>query len=518
MEGNAVSRDEVLAVCLTSSKETTVDKVCNNTVILRDNANIINMFLAPYSLSGKGTVIESGDNKLILDENWRGEGSKVDPCTPNSLNKVMYFDQIEIGWSDGKTLDIKNFEANATSGGGDITFIVNDVNTKVNVSELKNDAEKAVAVEATGRVRDQMGDDRELAENLQKLASSVSVEKENGVDAPQVTESVKVQEGDVHGSVSAEIDTTGQVMEGSVVKKANTVNESLNNMSGIQYMAFRSQMNDLQKRLRALRAQPGTRDNGCWARTFAGKDKYTSLGSDYRYNGLQFGTDRRIGRCIAGLALGYTDAETRRHNGKADDKQYHVGAYAGWQGSKGDFVDLVAKFNRFDSEHELVATNGDMSTSGQNTWGASLTAEYGRHIVLQDSGFYLEPHVGAMYGHLDGTSFMTSRGVRVRQDSAEALIGKAGLTVGYTFTRIRGSVYARAELLHDWGGETEQTMSKARATKSIGHDLSDTYGEFAIGGTCGLTENAYLFAEVQTTTGDHIEQPWHVNFGISQGF
>ncbi|MFR1630498.1 MAG: autotransporter domain-containing protein, partial [Sutterella wadsworthensis] len=48
-----------------------------------------------------------------------------------------------------------------------------------------------------------------------------------------------------------------------------------------------------------------------------------------------------------------------------------------------------------------------------------------------------------------GDDFVTEIGVSVSQDDFESLIGRLGVRAGFNFPNDRGTVYARASVLHD---------------------------------------------------------------------
>lgn len=63
-----------------------------------------------------------------------------------------------------------------------------------------------------------------------------------------------------------------------------------------------------------------------------------------------------------------------------------------------------------------------------------------------------------------GDDFVTEIGVSVSQDDFESLIGRLGVRAGFNFPNDRGTVYARASVLHDFKGEMS---SRARLCGQI---------------------------------------------------
>ena len=79
-----------------------------------------------------------------------------------------------------------------------------------------------------------------------------------------------------------------------------------------------------------------------------------------------------------------------------------------------------------------------------------------------------------------GDDFVTEIGVSVSQDDFESLIGRLGVRAGFNFPNDRGTVYARASVLHDFKGE----MSSRRVVED---DLGGTWYEFGLGANFSLT-------------------------------
>ena len=76
-----------------------------------------------------------------------------------------------------------------------------------------------------------------------------------------------------------------------------------------------------------------------------------------------------------------------------------------------------------------------------------------------------------------GDDFVTEIGVSVSQDDFESLIGRLGVRAGFNFPNDRGTVYARASVLHDFKGEMSSRLDYAGKSRVVEDDLGGTWYE-----------------------------------------
>ena len=80
-----------------------------------------------------------------------------------------------------------------------------------------------------------------------------------------------------------------------------------------------------------------------------------------------------------------------------------------------------------------------------------------------------------------GDDFVTEIGVSVSQDDFESLIGRLGVRAGFNFPNDRGTVYARASVLHDFKGEMSSRLDYAGKSRVVEDDLGGTwYANFSL--------------------------------------
>lgn len=282
-------------------------------------------------------------------------------------------------------------------------------------------------------------------------------------------------------------------------------------------MTFRSQMNDLQKRMGDLRTMP--KESGAWVRYYGGQQKYSSGGMKNDYNTIQIGSDYRINdNFYVGATFSYTDDDGKLKNGTSEGKQYSFGLYGGWMADNGQFVDVIVKRHRINTEFDLHNTSGIAQAGDYYNWGNSVSVEYGWRLNCPATNFWVEPQAEISYGRVDSVKYRTSAGVEVKQDAVSSLVGRLGVAVGYTFPDNKGSAYFKASALHDWDSEADTQMTYKSQKRSYTDDLGGTWGEFALGATYNVTNNFTAYGEVQTTTGTPLRNPWQVSVGVRYTF
>ena len=325
---------------------------------------------------------------------------------------------------------------------------------------------------------------------------------------------VTYKEGLVSGAVIADVTSDGEI---TVQEAQNTVNASLLDIASSNYLFFRSQINDVSARMGDLRSMPKTA--GAWVRYYGGQNKYSDRGQKEKYNTLQLGADAFINNNFyLGGTFSYTDGDGTLRNGSTDDKNYNFGIYGGWVGDAGQFVDVIIKRHRVETDFDLYNTSGLVSSGSYHNWGTSASVEAGWRLQCPNTGFYAEPQVELQLGRLDSVNYRTSKGVNVQQDGIDSIIGRAGVAVGYTFPENKGTAYAKASILHDWKGEVKSTFSANGQTRTYKDDLGGTWGEFAVGGTYNPTQNLSAYGQVKTSTGSPVRNHWQVSVGLRYNF
>ena len=177
----------------------------------------------------------------------------------------------------------------------------------------------------------------------------------------------------------------------------------------------------------------------------------------------------------------------------------------------GQFVDVILKRTRMDTDFKLKYATGTESNGDFKTWGTSLAVQYGWRLPYKSTAFWLEPQAEVTYGHLEGVDYTTSAGVNAHQKGMDSLVGRLGLSVGYT--KDANTVYAKASAAHEFEGESSATMCSGQSL-TLEQDIGGTWGEVAVGGTVRLNKSIAAYGEFQTAFCSPVKTPYQWNIGM----
>lgn len=336
----------------------------------------------------------------------------------------------------------------------------------------------------------------------------------NTTDAKGVELVLNVAEGAVQGAVSQNVEADGT--QGEVRQAVNQKLDGYSSIAALSAVQWRHENDTLLKRMGELRDAQGT--VGAWARIYGSEQEYGAQSVMAKNTTVQVGADYDVGSgWKVGGAFSYTDGSSSFDMGESDSNMYGVAVYGTWLADNGQFVDLIAKYSRLSNEFTSGTMKGDFDNNA-----FSVAAEYGWHLALNDVAF-VEPSAGVTYGRIMGDDFMAHNGVKVEQDDYDSLIGRLGVRSGFYFPNQKGTVYARAAVLHDFMGDMEATASKANAQGTmqrsrLKEELGDTWVEYAIGANFNLSKTAYAFVDLEKTTGGDVKESWKWTLGARVAF
>ena len=151
-----------------------------------------------------------------------------------------------------------------------------------------------------------------------------------------------------------------------------------------------------------------------------------------------------------------------------------------------NFVELC-KVSNLENDFKVYDTKNNKITGDFNNTGVSLSAEYGRKNVLHN-GWYIEPQAQFTLGYLGGDSYTTSNGIEVSQSGIKSAVGRIGFNIGKEVGS-KGVVYAKANLLHEFGGGYDVTMYDGRDGVKVGDTFNDTWFEYGVGAAFAAGKN-----------------------------
>ena len=274
------------------------------------------------------------------------------------------------------------------------------------------------------------------------------------------------------------------------------------------YYAWLHGSDNLRSRLGELRQNS---ERGAWARVFGGK--LSGSGYDNKYHTYQVGYDQALGNWQLGAAYEYTKGDVSGTT-SGDSKVGAVSLYGTMQQADGSAFDIVLKHGRIYGD---VKTWGQYPDSGAyETNATSLSVEYNKRLE-QQHGIFVEPQAQLVYGHINGNSYTTAKGIDVTTDGIDTLVGRLGISAGQQLRH--GSVYARLSLLHEFCGDgTARLTDKNGAALTRDFDYGDTWFELALGGNVALGKNCELYGDVERGFGADVNKKWGANLGVRYSF
>ena len=268
----------------------------------------------------------------------------------------------------------------------------------------------------------------------------------------------------------------------------------------------RIMMSDLRKRMGDIRTDTNT--NGAWAR-YEGGRLSGSNGLENDFNTIQVGGDTKFGDWRVGGAFNYTTGDVDYARGDADMDSYGLSAYGLWLGEQGQFVDIVARVSKADTDMKVDG----FKTGSMDSMAYSLSGEFGWRFALNDM-VYVEPQVEAAYTYVDADDLDVDT-ASYKFDSVNSFIGRAGFAAGLKCPDNFGDVYFHASALHEFSGDSEITGGNGSKYKMDG---KDTWVEYGIGANFNINKATYVWADVQRTSGADLDEDWRANVGVRYSF
>lgn len=323
---------------------------------------------------------------------------------------------------------------------------------------------------------------------------------------------VQVNEGLLIGQMQADTinHLDGNTIANVKIAQSTTV-DAISHLQNAAALSWRQEDATLSKRLGDLRQGDG--DQGFWVRLNRGEFKYDNAKNQNNF--FQMGYDKAGGDWHYGAAISRNSGKTTYGDATAKNRSLALTLYGTWLGDKGHYADIVLKKGRLSNDYDISAPIG--FTHGQyKTWGSSISAEYGREIAMGDKA-YFTPQAQLSWLRIAGKDYTTANGIAISQDSQSSTIGRLGFELGSRLGD-NGNVYAKASVLHDFGGSSDTRLSYNGVSTTCSNDLGDTWYEAGIGFNLKTKDNSYLYADVSKAFGGDYKTPWQWNVGMRWTF
>ena len=275
----------------------------------------------------------------------------------------------------------------------------------------------------------------------------------------------------------------------------------------------------LLKRLGELRND--SQDDGIWARLVNKHlERDGRHGFEGNYKTIQVGYDKKRdtennGSWYYGGAISHLWGDTDYTDGHGSQKETDLSLYGTNIRPRGHYLDLIARVGRIDSDY--TTSYGDHGKF--ENWGMSFGAEYGRQKAL-GGGWSIEPQAQLTYHYLWGDDYTTRNGAKVSQDNADSLVGRLGFVLSRDFnagTTHAGRVYLKASLLHDFLGDTANTITDDISYRDD-DDLGDTWYVAGIGTDINLGRNTRFYFDAERNFNADVKMKYRFNAGLRFGF
>ncbi|MBV6752197.1 autotransporter outer membrane beta-barrel domain-containing protein [Pseudomonas chlororaphis] len=275
----------------------------------------------------------------------------------------------------------------------------------------------------------------------------------------------------------------------------------------------------LRTRMGELRFNDG--QSGSWARAYGNKynvSESSGVGYSQNQQGFSLGADAPLpmgdGHWLIGALAGHSNSDLSLKGGTTGNvKSYYVGGYTTWlEPETGYYFDGVVKLNRFENESKVAMSDGTQSKGNYGTTGIGGSAEFGRHIKL-DNDFFVEPFGQLSAVTIRGKNYNLDNGLQAEGDQTRSFLGKVGATVGRNLTLDSGTVvqpYLRAAVAHEFAKNNEVKVNNT----VFNNDLSGSRSEFGAGVAVKLSKDLQVHADFDYANGKSIEQPFGANVGL----
>ena len=290
---------------------------------------------------------------------------------------------------------------------------------------------------------------------------------------------------------------------------------------------WRIEGNNLMKRMGELRSDKEAAQGGVWARYYRGElsaDSAYDRNYSQDYTAFQGGIDKvqdyKGGKLYTGIAVNRIDSNAGYTAGSGDLSSTGVGLYASWLGSKGHYVDVIARGSKLANDFKLVDLSGNAAKADYDTWAYGISAEYGYRQNL-NAGWFVEPQAELSLGRIGSVDYTTSNDVTIKQDSVNSAVVRLGFLGGKEFT-IGGrtsNAYVKASALHDFGGDGGATGYYENTSLALQTgDLMGTWYEIGLGANLGIAKNSNLYFDALKTFGGNLRTDWQFNAGLRFSF
>lgn len=329
----------------------------------------------------------------------------------------------------------------------------------------------------------------------------------------------------------------GQGNGGANGMNINSTAKTAVDMPAIHLAILKAGLNELRKRLGAVRYENTDEPFGAWIRGYGklvdvDENLKSSMDIYGTEGGLDFGKNMLGGRAIFGIMGGYLYAanmkvrQTNLFDGNGSSSAPNVGLYATWFNKTGWFLDLTGRYFWMDTHMTNVNSSGQPIYWDVDRGFVSLSAETGRKFMIDapywmqfgkgcDSAFSLEPKIEVRYSHAGKDKFGTSNLDEVVLGTTESFDTRLALQGSYMADGADSVWMPFIELAvyNEWLGGTDINFAGVDFESSI----KGMGFETSLGMNVRLSDSSYMYGDVAGEWGQ-VFQIYSMNLGIRTKF
>ena len=504
------------------------------------NASIYAKNGASWTGNATGNVSLTLDNKAswnnIGDSTLKklsGTGGVIDQTKDGAGNITVadYSGDVTVLYKHDLSLNDDGSIKNISFSGGNFTV---DKAAKDSSITLKTDRNGITSLSDTANIEKLMDElskklfYNDAAANADNLKGTLVISE--GLTAASASKAYGTIQYNEHGQ--------GSYKEGSLVRTDPEIiygNSETAMMRGAKSamastaLLWRTEANDMQKRIGDIRL--AGEESGLWAKYYGGKTSYDANNTKYQtsFNAYQLGYDKNIDKnLIFGTSISYNKgSNTYELGGRGDGKAISIAAYGTWLGERGHYADVIIKGSKLDNDYKVFNDMGHKLEGDYDTWGLSMSAEYGRRLKLQND-YYVEPSVEFSIGHVAAadysaaSDFLDAHGknkyMSVKQDAFTSAIGRLG--IGFGKITEKSTFYTKLAWAHEFSGDFTTTFAaEGEPTSGTKVDFSGSWYEWQIGGSVNVNDNSYVYATFEKKFGgDAGSNDWRLDAGLRWSF
>ncbi len=518
---NTGSRVDISKTAFSSdSTDAVTGKINGNIYTSEDSLTNINLtgadsFINGWIINNKTSTFQDTETDVALHNNavWNNSGKS------NVSNLILNEGKITQDENNTHTINIDNYSGTGsillngentqgefTSNSGNVTITTAAENSVINMGIADNSKDKINTLDSS-----------KLKNSLNNIANKLYY-TDYVKGKKNISGQVKIEEGLITPSAVGTIAFYEDSGQGYVIDTTNGNNNVTHTMAGMRdiastaIIAWRQEDSTLSQRLGEIRNSK--KSQGIWTRMSRGEFEYSGAYKN-QYNFFQLGYDKLINDWHVGAAISHNDGETTYANGTGKNKSTSLSLYGTWLGDKGHYIDIVLKEGRLSNDYNIYLDAG-YTHGDYDTWGTSLSAEYGRKIDFADN-WYITPQAQLTFMRINGTDYTTNNGIYVSQDNLYSTVGRVGFELGKNLSDEQ-SIYLKASLLHDFAGDADTYLHLNGIENSYAQDIGNTWYELGLGTNFKMSDNSYFYADVVKTFGDDIKTPWQWNAGVRWDF